>query len=86
MGFGGTVEIEGRWDAALFGEDQSRIVVSINHKDLDLCSSVCEEYSVEWCVLGNVQEGRFSFSGLIDLPMSQLSEIWTQSLERLAGG
>lgn len=86
LGFGGTVEIEGRWDAALFGEDQSRIVVSINHKDLDLCSSVCEEYSVEWCVLGNVQEGRFSFSGLIDLPMSQLSEIWTQSLERLAGG
>ena len=52
LGFGGTVEIEGRWDAALFGEDQSRIVVSINHKDLDLCSSVCEEYSVEWCVLG----------------------------------
>jgi len=86
LGFGGTVEIEGRWDAALFGEDQSRVVVSISHDDLDLFSNVCEEYSVEWCVLGKVQLDRFSFSGLIDLPISQLEEIWAQSLERAAGG
>ena len=46
--------IDGRWDAALFGEAQSRIVVSLAPEKLGDFGDVCEQAGAPWAVMGAV--------------------------------
>ena len=81
-GFQATFTHEGRWDAALFGEIPSRIVVSLAPGDLPKAVRLCEEEGVPYAVLGTVGGDRFVLPGLLELSLEALDDAWRHSLER----
>jgi len=70
-----------RWDAILFGEAQSRIVVSIPPERLSALESVCAEEGLNWCELGTVSDSGFTIGSVVDLPLSELESAWRNALE-----
>ena len=74
IGFQGSFSLEGRWDAALFGETQSRIVVSVLADGVGIVEEVAREDGVPWTVLGVTGGEAFRMAGLIDLPLKDLAE------------
>ena len=81
LGFTGTAKAGGRWDAALFGETQSRIVVSMKPADLPALEKLASESNVPMTVLGRTSSGgAFIFPGLIDSHVDRLREAWTNRL------
>ena len=71
-----------RWDAVLFGEAQSRIVVSLDPERLDTLESVCIQEGVEWAVLGRVTGSGFTIGSLIDLQVSEIESTWRNALQK----
>ncbi|MCH7786341.1 MAG: phosphoribosylformylglycinamidine synthase II, partial [Chloroflexi bacterium] len=85
VGFQGGFDIAGRWDAALFGEQQSRIVVSVAPERLTELESICGEEGVPWVVLGQTGGSSMNISDIVDLPIAELEDVWRNSLERAVG-
>ena len=81
LGFYGTFEIEDRWDAALFGEQQSRIVVSVKKDNLDKLIKICKSSNLPYCELGIVKEDKFIINDLIDTNMEKIYSSWMLELE-----
>lgn len=80
-----------RWDALLFGESQSRIILSINTEDLSQLKEIAARQGAPWHVLGqiggdslriNVRGGRF----VIDLDVHLMKEEWAGALRRYMTG
>jgi len=84
-GFQGDLDVRGRWDAALFGEVQSRIAVSVRPESLDDLRKLATEEDVPLVVLGSVGGRRFKMEGLVDLPLSDIDRAWRYGLEELPG-
>ena len=84
VGLDGAFTVAGRWDAALFGESQSRIVVSVPAGGGDLLAKMAGELGVPLVELGMVTSGgRFSIGGLIDVNVADLSQAWRGALGAL---
>jgi len=75
---GAKIEIENkiRSDALLFGESQSRIIVSINPKNLFLLQDIAEKYQVPLLVLGSVAGDELIINRLISLKVEKLKKVW----------
>jgi phosphoribosylformylglycinamidine synthase len=71
-----------RADALLFGESQSRIVVSIKEKDLARLKQIAAEESAPMQVLGEVGGSRLSLQPFAQLPVEEMRSIWAHGLER----
>ena len=71
---------EGRWDAVLFGEQQSRIVVSVRPENVEKVKEVAEEARVPVTGLGVVGGERFRVGLDIDLSLNQIEERWRNGL------
>ncbi len=69
-----------RTDALLFGETQSRIVVSLPEKHLSLLQEITNKYKVPMLILGKVKGTRFRINDLIDLEISQLEKVWRRTI------
>ena len=82
LGFVGELPITGRWDAALFGEGQSRIVVSVAPSDADAMEEICREEGVPWVTLGATGGSSMTISGLVDTSVESLADAWGNGLER----
>ena len=80
LGFFGEFTWNGRWDAALFGESQSRIIVSVPPDKFSRIEKLAKSESVPICVLGRVAEDGFKIPSFCDLPMSSLREAWENGL------
>jgi phosphoribosylformylglycinamidine synthase len=76
-------ETEGRLDATLFGEAQSRIIVSIAPKSIWKLEKLADRYKIAAIKLGTVGGKRLILKGYIDLSLKQLGEAWWDSLEKL---
>ena len=74
--------IAGRWDAALFGEAQSRIVVSLAPEKLGDFRDVCEQAGAPWAVIGAVGGDSMAVSGLVDIRIGDLSAAWNNGLDQ----
>jgi phosphoribosylformylglycinamidine synthase len=75
-----------RGDALLFGESQSRIVVSVREKDLARLRQIAAEEGAPMQVLGEVGGSRLSIQSLVQLPVEEMRSIWVHSLERRLKG
>jgi phosphoribosylformylglycinamidine synthase len=85
-GFQGEAAMSGRWDAALFGEAQSRIVVSVAAKSLDAMKALAKAEGAPVCVLGQIGGSRLKL-GSLDLALSQAAAAWRGGLpSALAAG
>lgn len=80
IGFIGDFEFSGRWDEILFGELQSRIVVSVKPNKLKEFTSVCSADEIKWIALGHTGGNSFEINNLINIPIKQLRSVWDQAL------
>ena len=72
-GFEGNFDLDNRWDIGLFGESQSRIIVSLTPENMGRLESMCESFGLKYCVLGKVSdEKRFAINDLIDIDLELL--------------
>ena len=62
----------GRLDAALFGEAQSRILVSARPGEADALRALAAEFSVVLTLLGTTGGEHFRLTAAIDLPLAEL--------------
>ena len=69
-----------RGDALLFSESQSRIVVSVEEKDLSQLRERSTELNVPMQVIGTVGGTRLIIQPLLQLPVEELRSIWSNGL------
>jgi phosphoribosylformylglycinamidine synthase len=79
-----------RTDALLFGESQSRILISCHPKDLGRVETIARKRRIPFQVLGKVGGGRLVFTleeeKLINIPIHTLAETWEDGLlSRVSG-
>jgi len=81
---GAAIELQGdiRPDALLFGESQSRIVVSLRRQHLSRLRDLARTADVPLTVLGEVRGRRLIISPLIDIEIEELSQVWRNALPR----
>ncbi|MCH7812121.1 MAG: phosphoribosylformylglycinamidine synthase II, partial [Chloroflexi bacterium] len=77
------VTIDGRLDAALFGEAPSRIVVSTS--DADALAALTREHDAPLVRLGSVASDRLRLGAQIDMDVSEMSESYENGLPRALG-
>jgi phosphoribosylformylglycinamidine synthase len=80
-GFRGALPVHGRLDAALFGEAQSRAVVSVSPGAVRRLEEMAFKYGVPVTRLGKVGGRLFILRGLVDLPVSDLVQAWSNGLK-----
>jgi phosphoribosylformylglycinamidine synthase len=71
-----------RADALLFGESQSRIVVSVKEEDLERLKQIAAQEGAPVQAIGEVGGSRLSIQQLVQLPVEELRSIWAHGLER----
>jgi phosphoribosylformylglycinamidine synthase len=69
-----------RGDALLFSESQSRILVSMQEKDLSQLQEISSRHAVPLQVIGAVGGSRFSIQPILQLPVDELQVIWSSAL------
>ena len=74
------------WDAALFGERQSRIVVSLAPAQWPQLERLAAATRVPVAQLGVTGGGRFQIPQHVDLPLDAIADAWNNGLERALGG
>ena len=76
--------------ASLFGETQSRIVVSVAESDVDALIDIALAHGVPFAVLGEVAGDRLEISGpdgvLVSVGTDEIAEAYVPTLERLVRG
>jgi phosphoribosylformylglycinamidine synthase len=85
---GARVAIEGgmRRDALLFGESQSRMLLSLRRRNLSRLRDLARHDDLPVQVLGEVRGHNLVIDGLVDLPVEVARERWRRALERRIGG
>ena len=71
-----------RPDAWLFGESQSRIVVSLRRKHVNRLRELARAADVPLVVLGEVRGRRLRIGSLLDVPSADLRRAWSEALPR----
>jgi len=83
IGFVGEAEAAGqpaRLDAVLFGEGQSRFVLSCKPSDLDALAALAAEHAVPLRRLGTVGGDRFDWSPSLSLTLAEVTRAWNREL------
>jgi len=86
IGFTGSVEVGGRRDSALFGEAQSRILVSVSPDKAGQLQQAVARARVGLAQLGVVGGGRLRVGDLINAALGDLADAWHNGLERALKG
>ena len=76
----------GRWDAALFGEAQSRVLVALPPGNVPSLEVLAAEEGVPFVALGRTQGDRMTVPGLLDLPVATLGDAWRSGLGLATAG
>jgi len=75
-----------RWDVALFGERQSRIVVSLPLQEVPRLEALAAEQGVPIQELGVTGGHRFQLRRYLDLPLQEMADVWGNGLEQALAG
>ncbi len=94
--FEAPLESLSRWDAALFGEKQSRIAVSVDRDRMHLVQDLAHANGIPVSILGFTGGNSFlidskdgegaTTGGGVNLPVAELAAVWTGALEEAASG
>jgi phosphoribosylformylglycinamidine synthase II len=80
------VGIDGRRDAALFGEAASRVVVSVSRDHVGELEALLQRNEVPFMRLGETGGDRLRLAGAIDLPLAELRPAYEGGLEAALEG
>jgi len=85
---GAEIEMEAaiRPDAWLFGESQSRILMSVRKKYVGRLRELARDADVPCAVLGEVRGRRLRIGTLIDVSTADLRHVWADALAERMGG
>jgi phosphoribosylformylglycinamidine synthase II len=72
-----------REDALLFGESQSRVIVSLDGGNVYILENIALKHGVPMQVIGEVGGDRLFMKGLIDIPISRAYEAWAFGFENV---
>ena len=72
----------GRWDAAMFGEAQSRILLSVSPDNLDRIKALAHDHDVPLAVIGLVGGDALSFGDNCSVLLSDASDAWKNGFSR----
>ena len=86
LGFVCDAPLPGRWDAALFGEASSRIVISVAVERTADFERVCREELAPFTALGRVEGSRLAWPGFLEAEVATLRDAWAHGLEVAASG
>ncbi len=86
VGFSSSVNWPARWDAALFGERQSRIVVSLPQSAWPDLERLVAESGIPARRLGTTGGDRFRLGRLLDLSLAEVASAWHHGLEDTVRG
>ena len=86
LGFSGSIDTEEHWAAALFGEQTSRVIVSVSKDNIDQFKNVCHESETPFVCLGTVTNDKFLIDGIIDGSLEAISKAWTTGLNTALDG
>jgi phosphoribosylformylglycinamidine synthase len=79
------IEIGMRRDAFLFGESQSRMLVSVQRGRAKRLRDLCEAERVPCALLGEVEGDRLIVTGHVDAPVRELRARWRAAFGHLVG-
>ena len=89
IGLSMTSQAGGRWDAVLFGEGQSRILVTLNADQIEELRELCESESVPFTELGALGGSVMSLGDNFAVPVAELRQAYfnglQEALETLSG-
>ena len=74
-----------RPDGVLFGEDQSRIVVTARQSDVSRILAIAAARKVQARLLGSVGGERLTIQGYIDVPVKEMAVQYISAIGKLAG-
>lgn len=66
----------------LFGESQSRIIVTLNPSNKQIFEEKCKESAVEFYPLGVVQNNFFEIKNLFKIELSKIKELYETAIEK----
>jgi phosphoribosylformylglycinamidine synthase len=74
-----------RKDFVLFGEEPSRVVVSLPHAALPRLEALARECGAPLVALGAVGGDRLEIQGALSVPVRELGEAWRSGIPRVLG-
>ncbi len=74
-----------RTDALLFGETQSRIIISCAPKNRTKIEKLAKKYKIPYQVLGKVGGKNLKINSLINAPVEKLYDAWKYAIPKLMG-
>jgi phosphoribosylformylglycinamidine synthase len=83
LGFSIETDFDCRADAFLFGEAQSRVVVSVNEKNLDQFLDVLAKSDIQWANLGSVTDGEILIDEQSFGHISEAKKMYEHALEKM---
>jgi phosphoribosylformylglycinamidine synthase len=86
VGVNVTAGFSGRWDAALFGERQSRIVVSVSSGDYALLERIARRAGAPLMRLGTVGGDRINLGNGCDVSLVEAANAWKSGFARATEG
>ncbi len=78
-----TLPGEGRLDGRLFGEAQSRAVVSCKPSDAEKLEKLAKSLGVPFTQIGKVGGDSFEISGLLQAPVEKLGDLFFTAVEKM---
>jgi phosphoribosylformylglycinamidine synthase len=81
QGFNSDFAVKGRWDALLFGETASQIIVTLPKGQLSHLAQLAKSEGVPWMKLGVLGGTGFHIEGWIDLPLVDMAKAWRTGLD-----
>ena len=80
VGFQSTTNIIGSWEAALFGEYQSSVVVSLPPKKLEQLENICRQKNVPLTNIGILGGYTFNIKPYFDIEIADMKSAWDMGL------
>jgi phosphoribosylformylglycinamidine synthase len=75
-----------RWDAALFGESQSRIILSAPESSVARIKEVAARAGAPVVVIGRVGGNRLRFDAALDIALADADDAWRHGFDRATSG
>ena len=70
-------------DALLFGESQSRIIITLRSEHLAEVETIAQRHQVPFSVIGEVGGQNLNIEGMIDLAVDKLADTYENAIERI---
>ncbi|MBI5233204.1 MAG: phosphoribosylformylglycinamidine synthase subunit PurL [Deltaproteobacteria bacterium] len=70
-----------RPDAFLFGESQSRVILSLDEDNIGRLEDICASNDLPLCIIGRVGADMFRINDLMSISVERLKEVWSGTLE-----